>query len=182
MFRECHINLALCYVRLNMFQNAVEILTSVISYSPNCVQAFYLRGKAFQCLDENEMALLDLKRTKEILLEENNLNELTQVEDMIVQLQSTKNCAKQTKYTVTTKKQLNEQLNIEVPTTFEFFKICLKLMKRSVWSKNGVFNALIAGLLYYFVVHKKCINKILWIAYRQLVKMEKQHLNRLKRL
>jgi len=50
-------------------------------------------------------------------------------------------------------------------------------MKRSVWSKNGVFNALIAGLLYYFVVHKKCINKILWIAYRQLVKMEKQHLN-----
>lgn len=59
-FLECHINLALCMIRLAHFEDAVHCLTSVLHYAPLNAQAYYLRGKSFMCLNEYQIALGDL--------------------------------------------------------------------------------------------------------------------------
>lgn len=63
-FLECHVNLALCLIRLAHFEEAVSCLTSILHYAPLCTQAYYLRGKAFFCLNEYQIALDDLESVK----------------------------------------------------------------------------------------------------------------------
>lgn len=62
-------NLALCLIRLAHFEDAISCLTSVLHYAPFSTQAYYLRGKAFFCMNEYQIALGDLARTKELLRE-----------------------------------------------------------------------------------------------------------------
>ena len=50
-----------------MFEEAVSTLTAVLVYAPQNAQSYYLRGKAFECLNEYKMALGDMLRAKELL-------------------------------------------------------------------------------------------------------------------
>ena len=66
----------------------------------------------------------------------------------------------------------------EWPTFFSFVKICLSLLKRRLVSLNGVFNMLIASILYYIIVKKKCLFNLMWMVYKRLEKLERAHLIR----
>ncbi len=63
---ECHINFGLCLLRLARFEEAISCFTSVLNYAPSCAQAYYLRGKAFLCLNVNSISQGDLKRALEL--------------------------------------------------------------------------------------------------------------------
>lgn len=56
--------MALCQIRMTNFEDAVSSLTAVLVYAPACAQAYYLRGKAFQCLNEYAMAVGDLEKAQ----------------------------------------------------------------------------------------------------------------------
>lgn len=91
---ECHVNLALCLIRLAHFEDAVSCLTSVIHYAPYQAQAYYLRGKAFFCLNEYSIALGDLSKAKEIIKDPNcaqaiYIDELTQDINLLVKAHCT---------------------------------------------------------------------------------------------
>lgn len=68
-FLECHLNLALCLIRLAHFEEATSCLNAVIEYAPLNIQAYYLRGKAFLCINEYPLALDDLKITSRLVKE-----------------------------------------------------------------------------------------------------------------
>jgi tetratricopeptide (TPR) repeat protein len=66
-FLECHINLALCLIRLAHFEDSISCLTSVLHYAPLCAQAYYLRGKAFICMSEYQIAMGDLQQARQLI-------------------------------------------------------------------------------------------------------------------
>jgi len=78
------------------------------------------------------------------------------------------------------KKLLGEELN-QVPGVFAFIKICLKLIRKQLFSKNGMFNFVIFAILYYIVVRKRCVSHFLWMLYKRLKRMEQDHLDGARR-
>jgi hypothetical protein len=68
-----------------------------------------------------------------------------------------------------------------VPGVFAFIKICLKLIRKQLFSKNGMFNFVIFAILYYIIVRKRCLSHFLWMLYKRLKRMEQDHLDGAKR-
>lgn len=81
-FLECHINLSLCQIRLYKFEDAVSSLTAILVYAPQSGQAYYLRGKAFLCLNEYKMALGDLSKARDLVTD----HQKAHVEEMLREL------------------------------------------------------------------------------------------------
>lgn len=66
ILQECHVNLALCLIRQGLFEDAIGCLTALLHYAPQNVQAYYLRGKCFLCLQQHETAITDLRTASEV--------------------------------------------------------------------------------------------------------------------
>lgn len=52
IIRECYLFSASCYIKINQFEQAVNILTQIIDVEPSNIKALYLRGKAGLLLGE----------------------------------------------------------------------------------------------------------------------------------
>ena len=61
IYKECHLNLALCHIKLCNFEQAIDILSALLYYEPYNIKAFYLRGKSYQVTREYENAINDYK-------------------------------------------------------------------------------------------------------------------------
>ncbi len=57
IYRECHLNLALCQIKLANYEHAIDILSALLFYEPHNSKVLFLRGKAYQSLREYEYAL-----------------------------------------------------------------------------------------------------------------------------
>ena len=79
VFLECHVNLALCLIRLAHFEDAISCLTSLLHYAPFHTQAYYLRGKAFICMNEYQIALGDLTQARELIKQEESDSNQAQI-------------------------------------------------------------------------------------------------------
>ena len=63
---ECHINVAMCQIRQQLFLHAIVTLTTILQYSRRNAQAYYLRGKCYFCLFDYRSAYLDISECLEI--------------------------------------------------------------------------------------------------------------------
>lgn len=66
IYKEIHLNLALCHIRLHNYESAISLLTSLLHYEPSNAKALYLRGKSATSIREFELALNDFKLAKDI--------------------------------------------------------------------------------------------------------------------
>ena len=63
---ECHMNMALCQIRQNLFLRAILTLSTVLQYSRKNAQAYYLRGKCHFCLFDYKSAYIDISECLEL--------------------------------------------------------------------------------------------------------------------
>lgn len=61
-----HLNKALCYQKLNNFDEVRHSCDEVLNHDPNNVKAFYRRGQANFSLGETDKALADFEKCREI--------------------------------------------------------------------------------------------------------------------
>mmetsp|Transcript_8857 Transcript_8857/g.8222 ORF Transcript_8857/g.8222 Transcript_8857/m.8222 type:complete len:193 (+) Transcript_8857:102-680(+) len=64
IFREVHINLGLAQIKLQLFENAIDVFTALLHYFPQDSKALYLRGKSALVLKEYELAINDFRLAK----------------------------------------------------------------------------------------------------------------------
>lgn len=66
IYRESHLNFALCHIKLSDYESAIEILTMLLHYEPQNVKALYLRGKCFNAVRNFHSALVDMRLAKSL--------------------------------------------------------------------------------------------------------------------
>jgi tetratricopeptide (TPR) repeat protein len=181
------------------FEGAVSALTAVLVYAPSCAQAYYLRGKAFLCLNEYKVALGDFMKAKDYSPVGGEM--ASHISEMISEIQYTLKgvdqdtvseqsmaCPKQALNRFLKKDKRGgyissnnhkkqredpEEAPSRWPGLYKFVRICLWLLRRSVLCWNGTFNMVILALLYYFIVQKKCLFKLFYILYKRVERYER---------
>lgn len=68
------------------------------------------------------------------------------------------------------------QVESESTGVLQLLKICLVLLKRKVFSWNGVFYGSIGMFVYYFLVRKNLLLQVLWYLNRKLEKREARNM------
>ena len=66
IYKEAHLNYALCLIKLGEFEHAGDILTSLIHYDSNCCKGRYLRGKCYLLTGHFEKAMQDFTMAKDL--------------------------------------------------------------------------------------------------------------------
>ena len=66
-------NLALSQIKMNNFENAIDVLNTLLYYEPTNVKALYLRGKSLHAIREYELALQDFKDARNLKPSESGL-------------------------------------------------------------------------------------------------------------
>ena len=78
---ECHINVAMCQIRQSLFLHAIVTLTTVLQYSRQNAQAYYLRGKCYFCLFDYRSAYFDVSQCIEIHKSKHSTSQVHQMND-----------------------------------------------------------------------------------------------------
>jgi tetratricopeptide (TPR) repeat protein len=64
--RDCYLQSASCYIRLEEFQEAIIWLNIILGIEPECVKALFLRALAYEDMRQPEKALADFIRAHEL--------------------------------------------------------------------------------------------------------------------
>ena len=63
-------------------------------------------------------------------------------------------------------------LKIENPGFRKLSRMIGSLLRKNLFSKNSLFNYFMFFLFYYIFVRKRMLGRVLWLAYRMLVRFE----------
>jgi tetratricopeptide (TPR) repeat protein len=66
VIRDCYLQSASCYIRLEEFHEAILFLNIILAVEPDCVKALFLRGLAHEDMKQPEQALADFRRAHEL--------------------------------------------------------------------------------------------------------------------
>lgn len=184
IYRECHVNLALCEIKLTNFESAVEVLSAVLYYEPLNAKALYLRAKCHQVLQEYENAILDLKeaarlRPQDVPLLQQYREECQvalhnrQQDDPMLSGQALLKKAQQTQMRVVVKdkrgglmqdgevqKSIDEILNLKKPRSLlTLLRMVYTVTKNFAFSLNAFLLSVAMMVVYHYVVKKKVLCK-----------------------
>eukprot|EP00347_Sterkiella_histriomuscorum_P021475 403333850 len=76
IYREAHVNKALCLIKQRLYEEAIECLSQILYYDGDGsnIKALYLRGKSYLAIREYELALSDFKLARDIKINNDNSN------------------------------------------------------------------------------------------------------------
>lgn len=66
IIKDCHLFSASCYIKINQFDSAIQLMNELIEIEPLNLKALYLRGKAFYHLQDIVRAYRDFARALEV--------------------------------------------------------------------------------------------------------------------
>jgi tetratricopeptide (TPR) repeat protein len=66
VIRDCYLQSASCYIRLEEFHEAILFLNIILGVEPECVKAYFLRALAHEDMKQPENALADFTRAHEL--------------------------------------------------------------------------------------------------------------------
>lgn len=72
-------------------------------------------------------------------------------------------------------KIVKEDLRVK-PGVWRFVTMCVGLLRKRIFSLNGLFNAVILSILWYICVRKQCVLHLVYWVYKRMEKLERGHL------